>query len=94
MYFCYRNFENIYLGYGHKAVPLNYSPPALPAVQSEYPLGPEIMEINDPTVEEEEAWRVAHEKKKPEEDTKGEGEEDEEEEEEEGEEEEEEDEDE
>lgn len=30
-------------------------------IQDEYPLGPEIMEISDPTPEEEEEWRLAHE---------------------------------
>ncbi|PSN47031.1 Radial spoke head protein 4 A, partial [Blattella germanica] len=61
-----RKFDNLYFGDGQKAVILNYSPPPLPPIENEYPLGPEIMEINDPTVEQEEEWRLAHEKKKPE----------------------------
>lgn len=55
-------------------------------MQQEYPLGPEIMEITDPTGREEEAWTIAHTPKpKPEKDVEqgGEGEEEEEEEEEE-----------
>lgn len=29
-------------------------------IQEEYPLGPEIMEMPDPTAEEEEEWNAAH----------------------------------
>ncbi|XP_069699823.1 radial spoke head protein 6 homolog A [Periplaneta americana] len=60
-----RKFDNIYVGWGHKYVTHNYTPPPVEAIQTEYPLGPEIMEIADPTPEDEEAWRLAHEKKKP-----------------------------
>ncbi|XP_049828409.1 radial spoke head protein 6 homolog A isoform X2 [Schistocerca gregaria] len=59
-----RKSDNIYLGWGHKYVAHNYSPPGMESIQTEYPLGPEIMEIEDPSVEQEEAWRLAHEKKK------------------------------
>ncbi|XP_075393720.1 radial spoke head protein 6 homolog A [Tenrec ecaudatus] len=56
-----KKFENIYIGWGHKYSPENFNP-ALPApVQQEYPSGPEIMEMNDPTVEEEQALKAAQE---------------------------------
>nr|CAD7414686.1 unnamed protein product [Timema poppensis] len=58
-----RKFENVYFGWGHKYTSYNYSPPTLEATQKTYPLGPEIMEMEDPTPEEEEAWRIAHEPK-------------------------------
>lgn len=32
----------------------------LPPVEQDYPTGPEILEIIDPTGAEEEAWRIAH----------------------------------
>ncbi|XP_068083680.1 radial spoke head protein 6 homolog A [Anabrus simplex] len=86
-----RKFDNVYIGWGHKISLNNFSPEPMEAIQSEYPQGPEIMEIDDPTPEEEEAWRLAHEKKPPPPDE--EEEEEQEEEEEEGEEDEEDDED-
>lgn len=38
----------------------NFSPAPLPAVQEDYPIGPEIMEIADPTGMDEERWRIDH----------------------------------
>lgn len=66
----------------------NFSPFPLPPVQQDYPIGPEIMEVDDPTGAEEEQWRIAHlPKPKPDKQMMGEeGEENEEEEEEEDEE--------
>lgn len=62
--FCFagqgKDFHNIYVGSGLKYLANNFSPRPLPAIQQEYPLGPEIMEIDDPTGAEEEAWRIAH----------------------------------
>ena len=56
-----RKFENIYIGWGHKYSPENFNP-SLPApVQQEYPSSPEIMEMSDPTVEEEQALKAAQE---------------------------------
>lgn len=54
-----KKFENVYMGYGHKYSPDNYSPTPPPAVQEEYPSGPEITETEDPTPEEEMALRAA-----------------------------------
>ena len=54
-----RKFENVYVGWGQKYSSENYSPPAPPAPQEEYPSGPEITEVDDPTVEEENALRAA-----------------------------------
>lgn len=62
--FCFSNqgkiFQNIYLGDGLKQLAQTFSPKPLPPVQQDYPIGPEIMEIDDPTGAEEEAWRIAH----------------------------------
>ncbi|XP_004644458.1 radial spoke head protein 6 homolog A [Octodon degus] len=56
-----KKFENLYIGWGHKYSPDNFNP-ALPApVQQEYASGPEITEMSDPTVEEEQALRAAQE---------------------------------
>ncbi|KZC06536.1 Radial spoke head protein 4 like protein A [Dufourea novaeangliae] len=57
---CGRRFANVYIGWGHKYNAYNYSPPSMPPVQDEYKIGPEIMEIQDPTFEQEEAYRIAH----------------------------------
>lgn len=54
-----RRFANVYIGWGHKYNAYNYSPPNMPPVQDQYKIGPEVMEIRDPTVEEEEADRIA-----------------------------------
>uniref|UniRef100_A0A4W3JQP8 Radial spoke head 6 homolog A n=1 Tax=Callorhinchus milii TaxID=7868 RepID=A0A4W3JQP8_CALMI len=58
-----RSFENIYLGWGHKYSPENYSPSAPPLSQNEYASGPEITEVDDPSVEEEQALKAAMEEK-------------------------------
>lgn len=47
----------VYFGWGHKNVSRNFSHPPLPPPQIEYMMGPDIMEINDPSVEEEEEYR-------------------------------------
>jgi len=49
------NFENIYIGWGHKYSAVNYSPPPVVPVQTEYPRGPEISEATDPSPEDEKA---------------------------------------
>ena len=49
------------MGWGHKYSAHGYSPAALPAVMEEYPSGLEITEIDDPTVEEEQAMKAAQE---------------------------------
>lgn len=56
MVFC-RRFANVYIGWSHKYNAYNYSPSNLPSIQDQYKIGPEIMEIHDPTIEEEEAYR-------------------------------------
>ncbi|XP_015837293.2 radial spoke head protein 6 homolog A [Tribolium castaneum] len=53
-------FHNVYFGSGLKTMVPNFSPMPLPPVEQDYPMGPEIMEIVDPTGAEEEAWRIAH----------------------------------
>ena len=55
----FRKFDNIYIGYGLKYSSENYSPPAPPAAQDEYPSGPEITESEDPSVEQERALKAA-----------------------------------
>ncbi|RXM34555.1 Radial spoke head protein 4-like A [Acipenser ruthenus] len=57
-------FENIYLGWGHKYSAENYSPPAPALLQQEYLSGPEITEVDDPSVEEEQALKAALEEQK------------------------------
>ncbi|XP_066911472.1 radial spoke head protein 4 homolog A-like [Clytia hemisphaerica] len=54
-----KKFDNIYIGYGLKYSSENYSPPAPPAAQEEYPSGPEVTEAEDPTVEQERALAAA-----------------------------------
>ncbi|KAF5910459.1 hypothetical protein HPG69_018233 [Diceros bicornis minor] len=56
-----KKFENIYIGWGHKYSPKNFNPPLPGTVQQEYPSDPEIMEMSDPTVEEEQALKAAQE---------------------------------
>jgi len=56
-----RTFENVYIGWGHKYSPENYSPEAPPTIQEEFPSGPEVTEVDDPTPEEEAAFRAAKE---------------------------------
>ena len=41
-----RTFENLYIGYGLKYAAENYSPPQVPALQEEFPSGPEITEVS------------------------------------------------
>lgn len=55
-----RRFANVYIGWGHKYNAYNYSPPSMPPIQDQYKIGPEIMEISDPTVEEEKRNRLVH----------------------------------
>ncbi|XP_048510818.1 radial spoke head protein 6 homolog A [Athalia rosae] len=55
-----RKFANVYIGSGHKFTAFNYTPPNMPVVQDEYKIGPEVMEVQDPSVEEEESWRTSH----------------------------------
>ena len=57
--FHFRKFENIYIGSGHKYSAENYSPVQPAPIQEEFPSGPEITEIEDPTPEEEAALRAA-----------------------------------
>ncbi|XP_037371434.1 radial spoke head protein 6 homolog A [Talpa occidentalis] len=56
-----KKFENIYIGWGHKYSPENFNPPLPAPVQQEYPSGLDITEMNDPTVEEEQALKAAQE---------------------------------
>ena len=54
-----RKFENLYIGWGLKYSASNYSPPAAPAIQDEYPSGPEITEADDPTPADEATLKAA-----------------------------------
>ncbi|ELK29685.1 Radial spoke head protein 6 like protein A [Myotis davidii] len=56
-----KKFENMYIGWGHKYSPDNFNPMLPPPIQQEYPSGLEIMEMSDPTVEEEQALKAAQE---------------------------------
>ncbi|XP_068933470.1 radial spoke head protein 4 homolog A [Petaurus breviceps papuanus] len=57
-----KKFENLYIGWGHKYSSDNYTPPFPPHVQPEHPRVTEIMEMDDPTVDEEKAFQVAQQK--------------------------------
>jgi len=52
-----RRFENCYIGYGNKYNTDNYSPPMCFGFEGEY-TEPEILEVADPTVEEENALKA------------------------------------
>lgn len=54
-----RRVANLYIGWAQKYTAYNYSPPWMPSVQDQYKIGPEIMEVRDPTFEEEEAYRIS-----------------------------------
>jgi len=54
-----KKFENIYVGWGHKYAADNFSPQPVAGIQDEFPSGPEITEVEDPTPEEEAALRAA-----------------------------------
>ncbi|XP_060516488.1 radial spoke head protein 4 homolog A-like [Cylas formicarius] len=58
-----KSFFNIYLGNGLKYSVDNFSPCPLPQIQQEYPIGPEIIEVLDPTGASEERWKSEHVKK-------------------------------
>ncbi|XP_022196930.2 radial spoke head protein 6 homolog A [Nilaparvata lugens] len=77
-----RSYGNIYIGWGHKYLARGYSPAPLPHPEEEYEIGPEVMEMTDPTPEMEEEWREKQRKKEMEKVAETEGEEEEEEEEE------------
>lgn len=61
LFFSYRKFDNFYIGWGHKYSVDNYTPPVPPPVYQEYPSGPEITEMDDPSVEQEQTFRAAQE---------------------------------
>jgi len=65
----------VYFGWGHKYSPENYSPDPAPAILDEFPSGPEVTEIDDPTPEEEAALRAAKEAEEEEEEEEEEDEE-------------------
>ncbi|XP_068619339.1 radial spoke head protein 6 homolog A [Battus philenor] len=52
--------ECLYVGWGLKQLIPNFSPLQLPRPQLEYFVGPEVMEMADPTFADEEAYRIAH----------------------------------
>lgn len=49
----FRHFDNIYIGWGHKYLAENYNPVIHLAVQEEFPTGPEVCEVDDPTPDQE-----------------------------------------
>lgn len=56
----HRTHDCLYVGWGLKRLDARHNfQPLLPGpVQSEYEQGPEVMEMSDPTVADEEAWRI------------------------------------
>jgi len=61
----------VYIGWGHKYAPENYSPDPPPPIQLEFPSGPEVTEVEDPTPEEEAAFRAAKEAEEEEDEEEG-----------------------
>ncbi|XP_071454114.1 radial spoke head protein 4 homolog A [Hetaerina americana] len=60
-----QKFENFYVGWGHKYSAHSFTPPPMPPIQFEYALGPEVMEVMDPsTVEEREVWLAKERRRK------------------------------
>ncbi|KAF4076430.1 hypothetical protein AMELA_G00215050 [Ameiurus melas] len=58
-----KKFENIYIGWGLQFLGEDFTPALPPPPESEYPSGPEITEVLDPSVQEEEALKEAQEAK-------------------------------
>ena len=56
-----RKFENIYIGWGLKYSPRPFNPALPPTVEEEFPMGADIAETTDPTVEQEKALKAAQE---------------------------------
>lgn len=48
------------MGWGHKHNAYNHNPAAMPPIEDQFVGESEIVEIQDPTYEEEEAYRIAH----------------------------------
>ncbi|XP_066585645.1 radial spoke head protein 6 homolog A [Prorops nasuta] len=55
-----RKCANVYIGWGKKSITFNYSPPPMHPIEEQYKIGPEILEMQDPTVQDEENWRAAN----------------------------------
>ncbi|KAF7990850.1 hypothetical protein HCN44_000655 [Aphidius gifuensis] len=53
-----KTFANIYIGTGHKYNVQNFSPPSMPPVQEQYKVDLDIMEAQDPSIEEEETQHL------------------------------------
>jgi radial spoke head protein 4/6 len=45
-----RTCDHIYIGYGHKYLPRNFSPPLIPQLANEFILEPGMKEYKDPIV--------------------------------------------
>ncbi|XP_053507646.1 radial spoke head protein 4 homolog A-like isoform X1 [Ictalurus furcatus] len=56
-----KKFENIYIGWGLQFLGEDFTPALPPPPESEYPSGPELTEVLDPSVQEEEALKEAQE---------------------------------
>lgn len=73
-----RKFENVYVGWGHKYSVDNFNPALPEKIMDEYPSGPEITEVEDPTPEEENALKAQMEEAQEEEEEEpGDGDDDE-----------------
>lgn len=55
----FRSFENVYIGWGQKNLEVAFEPAIHPPVMEEFEAGPETTELDDPTPEEETAWKAA-----------------------------------
>jgi radial spoke head protein 4A len=55
----FRFFENLYVGFGQKALFENFDPAIPDEPLEEFPTGPEVIEADDPSPETEAAIRAA-----------------------------------
>ncbi|XP_060064318.1 radial spoke head protein 6 homolog A-like [Ylistrum balloti] len=58
-----RYFETLYVGWGLKNLPAEYDPTIPSTAMTEFPSGPEVTEADDPTPEEEAAFKAALQEK-------------------------------
>ena len=54
----HRNVDNIYIGYGHKFSCSSYTPAPLPTLEIEYTMAPDMLEVIDPSVEDEKIYEL------------------------------------
>lgn len=61
--FSHRFYETLYVGWGLKNLSAEFDPTIPPIAMTEFPSGPEVTEADDPTPEEEAAFKAALQEK-------------------------------